>query len=170
IIASLHREFDMTNLGALNYFLGISATRHSTGLFLSQRNYAIQILEHAYTANCNLSRTPFDTESKLGPEGVLVPDPTLYRSLAGVLLQTSANPLLLYCRSWYQGVANIVAETAWLRGLLRELNSPLSTITLVYCDNVSAIYLSANPVEHQRTKHIEIDIHFVRDMVTTGQA
>ncbi|GKA83841.1 ribonuclease H-like domain-containing protein [Tanacetum coccineum] len=47
--------------------------------------------------------------------------------------------------------------------------SHLSTATLVYCDNVSAVYMSANPVQHQRTKHIEIDIHFVRDMVTAGQ-
>nr|GFC44848.1 ribonuclease H-like domain-containing protein [Tanacetum cinerariifolium] len=68
----------------------------------------------------------------------------------------------------YRGVANVVAETAWLRNILRELYSPLSTATLVYCDNVSAVYLSANPVQHQRTKHIEIDIHFVRDMVQTG--
>ncbi|GJY46264.1 ribonuclease H-like domain-containing protein [Tanacetum coccineum] len=67
------------------------------------------------------------------------------------------------------GVANVVAETAWLRNLLRELHYPLSTATLVYCDNVSAVYMSANPVQHQRTKHIEIDIHFVRDMVTAGQ-
>nr|GEX83611.1 ribonuclease H-like domain-containing protein [Tanacetum cinerariifolium] len=58
--------------------------------------------------------------------------------------------------------------TAWLRNLLRELHSSLSTATLVYCDNVSAVYLSANPVQHQRTKHIKIDIHFVRDMVQTG--
>ncbi|GJW37768.1 ribonuclease H-like domain-containing protein [Tanacetum coccineum] len=69
----------------------------------------------------------------------------------------------------YRGVANVVAETAWLRNLLRELHSPLSTATLVYCDNVSAVYMSANVVQHQRTKHIEIDIHFVRDMVTAGQ-
>ncbi|GKE47395.1 ribonuclease H-like domain-containing protein, partial [Tanacetum coccineum] len=69
----------------------------------------------------------------------------------------------------YRGVANAVAETAWIRNLLRELHSPLFSATLVYCDNVSAIYLTANPVQHQRTKHIEIDIHFVCDMVTRGQ-
>nr|GFA52448.1 ribonuclease H-like domain-containing protein [Tanacetum cinerariifolium] len=68
-----------------------------------------------------------------------------------------------------RGVANVVAETAWLRNLLRELHSPLSAATLVYCDNVSAIYLSANPVQNQRTKHIKIDLHFVRDLVTVGQ-
>nr|GEW26869.1 NBS-containing resistance-like protein [Tanacetum cinerariifolium] len=69
----------------------------------------------------------------------------------------------------YRGVANVVAETAWLCNLLRELHFSLSAATLVCCDNVSATYLSANPVQHQRTKHIEIDIHFVRDMVTSGQ-
>ncbi|GKC27035.1 ribonuclease H-like domain-containing protein, partial [Tanacetum coccineum] len=58
--------------------------------------------------------------------------------------------------------------TAWLRNLLRELHSLLLTATLVYCDNVSALYMSVKPVQHQRTKHIEIDIHFVRDMVKAG--
>ncbi|GKE30600.1 ribonuclease H-like domain-containing protein [Tanacetum coccineum] len=69
----------------------------------------------------------------------------------------------------YRGVANAVAETCWLRNLLRELHTPLSFATLVYCNNVSAVYLSSNPVQHQRTKHIEIDIHFVRDLVAAGQ-
>ncbi|GJW26360.1 retrovirus-related pol polyprotein from transposon TNT 1-94 [Tanacetum coccineum] len=69
----------------------------------------------------------------------------------------------------YRGVANAVAETCWLRNLLRELHTPLSSATLVHCDNVSVVYLSCNPVQHQRTKHIEIDIHFVRDLVVVGQ-
>ncbi|GJX06735.1 ribonuclease H-like domain-containing protein [Tanacetum coccineum] len=68
----------------------------------------------------------------------------------------------------YWGVANAVAETCWLRNLLRELHTPLSTAILVYCDNVSSVYLSSNPVQHQRTKHIEIDIHFVHDLVAAG--
>nr|GEW10187.1 ribonuclease H-like domain-containing protein [Tanacetum cinerariifolium] len=69
----------------------------------------------------------------------------------------------------YRGAVNVVAETCWLRNLLRELHTPLSSATLVYCDNVCAVYLSSNPVQHQRTKHIEIDIHFVRDLVAAGQ-
>jgi hypothetical protein len=68
----------------------------------------------------------------------------------------------------YRAVANGVAEAAWLRQLLAELHSPLSRSTLVYCDNVSAVYLSTNPVQHQRTKHVEIDLHFVRDYVAVG--
>ncbi|GKG03342.1 ribonuclease H-like domain-containing protein [Tanacetum coccineum] len=64
---------------------------------------------------------------------------------------------------------NLCLETTWLRNLLCELDPPLSTATLVYCDNVSAVYMSVNPVQHQRSKHIKIDIHFVRDMVTAGE-
>ncbi|KAJ0454172.1 putative RNA-directed DNA polymerase [Helianthus annuus] len=69
----------------------------------------------------------------------------------------------------YRGVANVVAEICWLRNLLLELHCPLTCATIVYCDNVSAIYLSGNPVQHQRTKHIELDIHFVREQVKRGQ-
>ncbi|GJW17557.1 ribonuclease H-like domain-containing protein, partial [Tanacetum coccineum] len=186
IIGSLNNEFDMTDLGALNYFLDIS-----------------------------VDRTP--TESKLGPEGAPVQDPTLYRSLAGGLqyltftrpdLSYAVKQICLYMHDprephlaalkrilrYVQGTLDLglhlyasstsslvgYTDVDWagcpstrsrncmLRNLLRELHSPLSTATLVYCDNVSAIYMSVNPVQHQRTKHIEIDIHFVRDMVTVG--
>nr|GEV32422.1 ribonuclease H-like domain-containing protein [Tanacetum cinerariifolium] len=69
----------------------------------------------------------------------------------------------------YHGVSNVVAEAAWIRNLLCELYTLLFTATLVYCDNVSALYMSTNTVQQQRTKHIEIDMHFVRDFVTTGE-
>ncbi|GJW13536.1 ribonuclease H-like domain-containing protein [Tanacetum coccineum] len=69
----------------------------------------------------------------------------------------------------YHGVANAVAETCWLRNLLRELHTLLSYAMLVYYNNVSVVYLSCNPVQHQRTKHIKIDIHFVFDLVAAGQ-
>ena len=69
----------------------------------------------------------------------------------------------------YRGVANVVSESCWIRNLLLELHCPVNKATLVYCDNVSAIYLSGNPVQHQRTKHIEMDIHFVREKVSRGE-
>uniref|UniRef100_A0A1J3JIQ3 Putative mitochondrial protein n=1 Tax=Noccaea caerulescens TaxID=107243 RepID=A0A1J3JIQ3_NOCCA len=69
----------------------------------------------------------------------------------------------------YRGVANAVAETTWIRNLLLELHCPIAKATLVYCDNISAVYLSTNPVQHQRTKHVELDILFVREKVALGQ-
>jgi hypothetical protein len=68
----------------------------------------------------------------------------------------------------YRAVANGVAEACWLRQLLQELRAPLTKSTLVYYDNVSAIYLSTNPIQHQRTKYVEIDLHFVRERVAIG--
>ncbi|GJS09132.1 ribonuclease H-like domain-containing protein [Tanacetum coccineum] len=228
-------------------------------MFLSQRTYATEILERAHMVSCNSSRNPVDSESKLGDDGDLVSDPTLYQSLAGSLqyltfTQTDISyvvqqvclymhdhrktyflalkRILRYLRgtldyglqlfssfttylvaysdadwagcpttwrstlvyyvflgknllSWsskcqpilshssaeaeYRSVSNAVAETCWLRNLLRELHTPLSFATLVYCDNVNAVYLSSNPIQHQRTKHIEIDIHFVQNLVAVGQ-
>lgn len=69
----------------------------------------------------------------------------------------------------YRGVANTVAETCWIRNLLLKLHQPLDKVTLVFCDNISSVYLSANPVKHQRTKHVELDLHFVREKVALGQ-
>nr|GEU96776.1 ribonuclease H-like domain-containing protein [Tanacetum cinerariifolium] len=174
----------MTDIGPFNYFLGISATRTTSGIFLSQKKYATEILEQAQMLNCNPCRTSIDTEKKLGPKGSPVTDPTLYRSLAGSryyfgLLSHSLLPTLMLtgqvdtlsrssAEAEYRGVANAVAEISWIRNLFRELHTLLFTATLVCCANVSTVYMSANPVQHQRIKHIEIDIHFVRDKVAAG--
>jgi hypothetical protein len=56
----------------------------------------------------------------------------------------------------YRVVVNGMKEACWLRQLLVELHNPLPQATLVYCDNVSTVYLSTNPVQHQRTKHVEM--------------
>ena len=52
--------------------------------------------------------------------------------------------------------------------MLLELHCPIPTTTLVYCDNVSTVYLSGNPAHHQRTNHIEMDFHFVPEKVQRG--
>ncbi|GKC07810.1 ribonuclease H-like domain-containing protein [Tanacetum coccineum] len=85
IITLLYIEFAMTDLGSLNYFLGVSAQRSKSGLFLSQFKFAEEILEHAHMQHCNPCKTHVDTESKLSSDGDPVSDPTLYRSLAGSL-------------------------------------------------------------------------------------
>jgi hypothetical protein len=69
----------------------------------------------------------------------------------------------------YRAVAHSVAEAVWLRQLLVELHRPIERATIVYCDNISAVYMVSNPSQHQRTKHIEIDIHFVREKVALGE-
>ncbi|GKC11294.1 ribonuclease H-like domain-containing protein, partial [Tanacetum coccineum] len=69
VIGSLHAEFSMTDLGPFNYFLGISVTRNTSGMFLSQSKYATKVLERANMLACNPCRTPLDTETKLAADG-----------------------------------------------------------------------------------------------------
>nr|GEW08608.1 hypothetical protein [Tanacetum cinerariifolium] len=154
IIDSLYNEFDMIDLGALNYFLDLSYAVQRVYLYmhdLREPHYAalkrilvICLRDYGIWSPVICFRYYFSAKRQH----------TLSRSSA---------------EAEYRGVANVVAETAWLRNLFCELHSPLSTATLVYCDNVSAVYMSANHVQHQWTKHIEIDIHFVQDKVTAGQ-
>ncbi|GKA36305.1 ribonuclease H-like domain-containing protein [Tanacetum coccineum] len=68
--------------------VGFTSSRCDSSLFIYQHGtekYAMELLERAHMSNCNATRTPVDTESKLGSDGVLISDSTLYRSLAGGL-------------------------------------------------------------------------------------
>jgi hypothetical protein len=65
-------------------------------------------------------------------------------------------------------VANGVAEVCWLHQSLVELHSVLSWATLVYCDNIDVVYLSTNSIQHEHTKHVEIDLYFVRERAAVG--
>lgn len=68
----------------------------------------------------------------------------------------------------YRSMANTTADLLWIQSLLRELQVPFLTPTLL-CDNLSAVSLSHNPILHSKTKHIELDIHFVREKVLSKQ-
>ncbi|GJX15130.1 ribonuclease H-like domain-containing protein [Tanacetum coccineum] len=204
-----HRGVDTAYL--LLYVDDIILTASSSGLLQ-------QLLERAHMLNCNPCRTPVDTEKKLGPEGALVDDPTLYRSLAGGLqyltftrpdLSYVVQQLCLYMHdprephlNAMKRVLHYVRGTTDLGLQLYRSSSAYSDADWVGCpatrcvflgttflrglQNVKkrcpdlvlrpntgewptpAVYMSANPVQHQCTKHIEIDIHFVREKVTTG--
>ncbi|XP_042757647.1 uncharacterized mitochondrial protein AtMg00810-like [Lactuca sativa] len=65
IMGFLSSEFPMKDLGPLNYFHGISVSRHKEGMFLSQHKYADKIIEGASMSSCKPSHTPVDTKQKL---------------------------------------------------------------------------------------------------------
>ncbi|XP_019150119.1 PREDICTED: uncharacterized protein LOC109146923 [Ipomoea nil] len=62
--------------------------------------------------------------------------------------------------SEYKGLADVAAEVTWVVSLLQELALHSGTPATLWCDNLRATYLCANPVFHARTKHVEIDYHF----------
>jgi histone deacetylase 1/2 len=66
-------------------------------------------------------------------------------------------------------LANGAAEAIWIESLLKELGVAWQRTPIIWCDNLGATYLTANPVFHARTKHIEIDFHFVRERVAAGE-
>nr|GEV07701.1 uncharacterized mitochondrial protein AtMg00810-like [Tanacetum cinerariifolium] len=104
---SLNNEFDMTDLEALNYFLSIFTNGTPTSLFLSQKKYALQLFECAHMITCIPSRTSVNTGSKLGPK--------------------ASYPSTCSTEAEYWGVANVVAETAWIHNLLLTLEFTICT-------------------------------------------
>lgn len=71
-------------------------------------------------------------------------------------------------KSKYKATANDTAEILWLQSLFADLGIPLTSLVVLWCDNVGPIYLTSNPAFHARTKYIEIDYHFVREQVAFG--
>jgi Reverse transcriptase (RNA-dependent DNA polymerase) len=67
----------------------------------------------------------------------------------------------------YRSMAMVTSELIWLRSLLTELHVSLPSPPVLYCDNLGATFSAANLVFHARTKHIEIDFHFVRDQLAS---
>ena len=69
------------------------------------------------------------------------------------------------CEAEYVAASHCVCHAIWLRRLLSELNCPQQKSTEVRIDNKSAIELAKNPVHHERSKHIDVRFHFIREHV-----
>ncbi|KAM6555970.1 hypothetical protein CsatB_002989 [Cannabis sativa] len=255
----LNARFKLKDLGNLKYFLGLEIARSQKGIFVSQRPYALQLLEDLGHLGCKPMNTPMEANLKLGQnDKEKLADPTLYRRIIGKLqyltitrpdISYSVNKLsqflavpqashmnaavrvLQYIKStpgqgiyfpatckiqlraytdsdwaacpdtrrsttgfcifigdsiisWrskkqhtvsrssaeaeYRAMANTTCEVVWLISILKELNVHHEGPTLLFCDNKSAQHIAANPVFHERTKHIEIDCHLVREKVQAG--
>jgi histone deacetylase 1/2 len=67
--------------------------------------------------------------------------------------------------SEYKAIANVAAELIWIQSLLKELGIFQWNAPVLWCDNLGATYMTSNPMFHTRTKHIEVDFHFVREQV-----
>ena len=255
IVTALSSAFELKDLGALSYFLGIQILPTRFGLTLCQSKYASDVLHRFHMENSKPTKTPSCSNSRLTPfDGSALPDPSEYRSMVGALQYLTftcpdlsfsvhqlfqfmqhpttshlevAKRVLHYVRgtlhfgihfapgpltfsafsdadwvgdptgrksttgqlvflgsspiswsskkqptvSWssteaeYRALASTAAELAWFHTLFRELRLFLPHIPILWCDNNSAIALASNPVFHSRTKHIEVDYHYVKGCV-----
>jgi hypothetical protein len=97
IISALQQEFPMKDLGRLHHFLGMHVQHSTSGIYLSQHQYLIEILERAGMSDCKPCTTPVDVNPKLPSDGAPVSDPTDYRSLAEALQYlTFTRPDIVY--------------------------------------------------------------------------
>ncbi|RVW69976.1 Retrovirus-related Pol polyprotein from transposon TNT 1-94 [Vitis vinifera] len=227
----LFTHFQTKDLGKLKYFLGIEIAQSSSGVVLSQRKYALDILEETGMLDCKPVDTPMDPNVKLVPgQGEPLGDPGRYRRLVGKLnyltitrpdisfpytrprcvvrnrghtqvvgytdadwagSPTDRRSTSGYCVfiggnliSWKSKKQDVVArssakaeyramtlatcELIWLRHLLRELRFGKDEQMKLICDNQAALHIASNPVFHERTKHIEVDCHFIREKIASG--
>ncbi|KAD3642361.1 hypothetical protein E3N88_31585 [Mikania micrantha] len=149
----------------LRYLKGTS----NQGLLLSHKSSS-QL--HAYTDTAFNSLSAFSDADWAG-----CPDDR--RSTGGFAIYLGSNLVSWSARkqrtvsrssteSEYKALADTVAELTWLQTLLQELRVRVQSVPTLWCDNLGATYLSANPVFHARTKHVEVDFHFVREKVAQG--
>ena len=102
---------------------------------------------------------PFDRKSTTGFMVFLGSNPISWSSKKQTTMSRSST------EAEYRALATIAAELSWLRQLFRDLLLFLHHVPVLWCDNVSAIALASNPVFHARTKHVEVDYHFIRERV-----
>lgn len=68
----------------------------------------------------------------------------------------------------YRSIRKVVGELIWIKRLLEELTDTCQKHIPIFCDSQVAVHMERNPVFHERTKHIEVDCHFVRDKIQDG--
>eukprot|EP00253_Pinus_taeda_P031617 PITA_31617 len=156
--SSLKKKFEMTDLGHLHYFLGLQVLQSKEGISLSQ--------SHAKAAPLLVGFTGSDWAG----------DPDDRKSTAGYVFTLGSGPITWACKKQaaislssaeaeYRGAVEASKEALWLRQILSEFGFEQQHPTTLWCDNQSAIQLCKDPAQHQRSKHIELHMHFIRKLI-----
>ncbi|KAL5564518.1 hypothetical protein UlMin_027682 [Ulmus minor] len=160
LITVLNNSFSLKDLGQLNYFLGIEVKTIAEGLHLSQKRYIKDLLIKSKMDNAKPLPTPMVSSLKLTASDDWGNDLCDRRSTTGYCFYLGNNVI-----SWSSKKQHVVSRSSTEAEYRTELNVQVGNIPVLWCDNMSTISLSANPVLHSRTKHIELDLYFVREKV-----
>ena len=101
------------------------------------------------------------------------------RTIVGYVFQLGSGPIswsskkvktlsLSSCEAEYRAAKEAAKEAVWLRHVLTELGLAPKSFTALKCDNRSAIQLAYNSVYHSKTKHLDLDVHYIRGLVADG--
>ncbi|KAL8155097.1 hypothetical protein AgCh_000473 [Apium graveolens] len=147
----MRSEFDMSMIGELNYFLGLQIKQSKDGIYVHQSKYVKNLLTKFGFEHVKPKSTPMNQNSKLtSDENGKAVDIKRYRGMIGCLLYLTASR------------PDICIVT------LRDFGIKYGKVP-IYCDNTSTINISKNPVNHSRTKHIDVHRHFLRDNTAKGK-
>ncbi|KAI5399506.1 hypothetical protein KIW84_064736 [Lathyrus oleraceus] len=141
----------------LRYLSGTS----KLGLLLSPANPNVALSLRAYS-DSDWANDPDDRRSTSGTCIFIGPNLISWSSKKQTLVARSS------AEAEYRALAHTTSELLWLESLLAELRVKYFSPTLL-CNNLSVVLLSHNPILHARTKHIELDIHFVRERVMANK-
>ncbi|GKV06592.1 hypothetical protein SLEP1_g18465 [Rubroshorea leprosula] len=152
----------------------------SRGYAVSQWKYVLDLIQFANLSDDKCVDTPMEVNVKLRKEdGEKLSNPSFYHQLVRRLLYlTMTRHDIAYAvqvktvskstaEAKYRAMSLACSELTWLRGFLQTLTFPTPPSPL-YADNMSVIRIASNPVFHERTKHIEVDCHFIRNMYLVG--
>ncbi|KAL0373597.1 UNVERIFIED_CONTAM: Retrovirus-related Pol polyprotein from transposon RE1 [Sesamum radiatum] len=194
-VAAVHdwplQQMDVNNVFLHRYFLGLEIARSSTGIYVSQTKYVADIIHNTGLEHAKSVSTPFPQGFKWRIDsGALLTNPDSYRRRVRRLLYLGfTRPEISYsvqqlsqfltrpCESHWQAALHIVRYLKGCPSLGLFLPSQTSFVLKTFCDadwasctdtRRAALHITANPVFHERTKHIEIDCHLIRDAYKEG--
>ncbi|KAH9697779.1 Integrase catalytic domain-containing protein [Citrus sinensis] len=163
----LNAEFEMKDLGCAKTILGMDIIRdRAVGtLFVSQERYILKVLDRFDILDAKSVQTPLGSQFKLSK--VQAPVTNQDKFMMSEVPYAQAVGSLMYAMAEFVAATEAVKEGKWLCGILNELWLRQKIFT-IFCDNQSAIHLIKNQVYHERTKHIDVRLHFIRDEVSKG--
>ncbi|GAU24164.1 hypothetical protein TSUD_83990 [Trifolium subterraneum] len=185
--SDLKREFEMTDLGYMTYFLGIEFLRTDQGILMHQTRYAKEILKKFEMDKCNSALSPAEPRPDLAysvgivsrfmdkpKSSHLIAVKRILRYVKGTIDYapiswcSKKEPVvaLSSCEAEYIAASLSTCQAIWLRNLIEEISLVKCNTVTLKVDNVSAI--AKNPIAHGRSKHIEMRFHYLREQVNNG--